>query len=218
MKDYTIIRLSSFVCLAFALILGGCASSDHYKGEAVVEGLQQAADRIAKAQTTRIATMAALNDLMDNPQPDLRPQFKKFISLLEDWQSEIQDVESKSTGMQSKGAEYFEKWDKELAKLQNEDIRNRSLARKEALTRQFEKIAMAYQAVAKTRGPLMSDLSDIRIALSADLTRAGLEAVKPVAKKANKNSGYLGEAVDKLVQEFQTLGLTMSAVTPAAKK
>ncbi|MCU0784983.1 MAG: DUF2959 family protein [Verrucomicrobia bacterium] len=204
-------------CLRIAA-LAGCASSGHQKGEATAEGLQGAADRIAKAQTTREATLAALNDLVDNPQPDLRPQFKKFNSFLKTWESQIQDAGSKSASMQAKGAAYFEKWDEELAKIQNEDIRNRSLVRKEAVTKQFEKIGIAYAEVDKTRRPLMSDLADIRIALSADLTRAGLDAVRPVVKKANEDAEPLGKAVDKLVEEFKALGLTLSAVAPQPQK
>lgn len=219
MKTQPIYRFACTIALAAALAaLAGCASNGHQKSEATAEGLQNSADRIAKAQTTREATLAALNDLVENPQPDLRPQFKKFVSSLNTWQSQVRDVESKSASMQAKGAAYFEKWDLELAKIQNEDIRKRSVARKEVVAKQFDKIRMAYAEVDKTRRPLMADLIDIQTALNADLTRAGLDAVKPVVKKANKDAEPLGLAAAKLVEEFKILGLAMSAVAPQPQK
>lgn len=215
MKARTLTAYSPVASLvASLLILAGCTSTGHQKSEAAAGGLQSAADRIAQAQVMRGAMLVALNDLMDNPQPDLRPQFKKFTSSLKAWVNQIQDVESKSASMQLKGAAYFEKWDEELAKIQNEDIRRRSLARKEAVTKQFEKIRTAYAEVDQTRRPLITDLTDIQTALSADLTRAGLDAVKPHVTKANKDAVPLGKAVDKLVAEFKALGLAMSAVAP----
>lgn len=219
MRTKAFLRVVCLVAIAAAVAgLSGCVSAGHQKSEATAEGLQSAANRIAQAQTTRGAVLAALNDLVENPQPDLRPQFRKFASLLKTWESQIQDVESKSASMQAKGAAYFKKWDEELAKIQNEDIRNRSLGRKEAVAKQFDRIRMAYAEVDKTRRPLMADLADIRTALSADLTRAGLDAIKPVVEKANKDAEPLGRAVDRLVEEFKALGLAMSAVAPQPKK
>jgi uncharacterized protein YukE len=215
MKARTLTEYSAAVSLvAGLLILAGCTSTGHQKSEATAEGLQSAADRISQSQTTRTATLAALNDLMNNPQPDLRPQFKKFTSLLKTWQDQIRDVESKSASMQAKGAAYFQKWDEELAKIQNEDIRKRSVARKEAVRKQFDKIREAYAEVDQKRRPLLADLADIQTALNADLTRAGLEAVKPVVKKANQDATPMGRAVENLVAEFKALGLAMSAVAP----
>ena len=215
MKTEMIARFACTASLAAALaVLAGCSSTGHRKGEATAGGLQTAADRIVRAQTTRVATLAALNDLVENPQPDLRPQFKKFTASKKTWESQIRDVERKSASMQAKGAAYFEKWDQELAKIQNEDIRQRSIARKETVAKQFDKIRTAYAEVDSTRRPLMADLTDIQTALSADLTRAGLEAVKPVVTKANRDAEPLTKAVDKLVEEFKTLGLAMSAVAP----
>lgn len=219
MKTQTIFHFACLVALTASLLgVAGCASTGHQKSEATAGGLQNAADRIAHAQTTRQATLAALNDLVENPQPDLRTQFKKFTASLKTWASQVQDVESKSANMQAKGAAYFEKWDQELARIQNEDIRKRSLARKEAVAKQFDRIRMAYAEVDQMRRPLMFDLTDIQTVLSADLTRAGLDAVKPVVKKANKDAEPLGKAVDKLVEEFKSLGIAMSAVTPQPEK
>lgn len=120
--------------------------------------------------------------------------------------------------MQAKGAAYFAKWDQEFANIQNEDIRKRSIAQKETVTKQVDKIRTAYAEVDITRRPLMADLTDIQTALKADLTRAGLDAVKPVAKKANKDAEPLTKAVDKLVEESKTLGFVMSAVAPQPLK
>jgi len=203
-----------------AAVLGavGCASSGHDKSESTAISLQASADKIVKGQGIRDQMLTALNDLVNNPQADLRPQFKKFTSAFSDFESIVKDVQGKVASMQGKGAAYFEKWDADLAKIQNEDIRSRSLARKSEVSDRFAKIKASYAKVGETFKPFMSNLTDIKTALSTDLTRGGLDAIKPVVEKANKDAVPLREAVNELVADFKAVGVAMSAVAPQPAK
>ena len=54
--------------------------------------------------------------------------------------------------------------------------------------------------------------------LSVDLTTGGVSAMKDTAAKANQHAGPLKQNLGKLAADFRSLGVSMSAVTPAPAK
>jgi hypothetical protein len=158
-----------------------------------------------------------LNDLVSNPNPDLRKQFKTFDSSVNDLGSTAGDVSSKAEEMKSEGAAYFAKWDKETASMQNEDIRYRSEARKNEVAAHFARISRQYNETKTAFQPFMSDLRDVQKFLGTDLTAAGLAAIKDVAAKATRDAVPLKESLASLSAEFKSLGLSMSPASGATQ-
>jgi hypothetical protein len=60
----------------------------------------------------------------------------------------------------------------------------------------------------------MSDIKDIRTALSTDLTAGGLASVKGLASQANDAAKPLRESLIRLSAEFRKLGVSISTTTP----
>ena len=112
--------------------------------------------------------------------------------------------------MKSQGVAYFAKWDQEVATIQNEDIRKRSLTRKNEVAAQFARISQNYDVTQTAFQPFMSDLRDVQKFLGTDLTAGGLAAIKDVSAKANKDAVSLKASLGKLSDEFKALGLSMS--------
>ena len=61
----------------------------------------------------------------------------------------------------------------------------------------------------------MSNLHDIRTALSDDLTSSGIDSVKQAVAQANKQVPSLQKAIKKLSADFKALGVSLSATAPA---
>lgn len=201
------------------LFLGvaGCASPGYEKGAKTASGLKASAERIEATRTKVDELLASLNDLSTKPAPDLRPQYTRFSSAVDEVDSMAKAVAKSADDMTAKGQDFFEEWDTELATINNEDIKARSQQRKEAVAASFESVKANFQQVKATFQPYMSKLKDIQVALKIDLTKAGLEAVKPDIAKANQDVVPLKHAVGKLVSEFKTLGVALSPVTEGAK-
>ena len=198
-----------------SLALAGCASSGYQKGTKAAENIQNAANRIAAMPGRIDQTLAALNDLVEKPQPDLRPQFKTFTAQVADMDSEAQDVAAARRSMAESGQTFFATWDEELAKIQNEDIKARSASRKQEVAQKLLAIKMSYAETEMSFKPFMADLKDMQKYLSVDLTGAGVKSMKDTAAKATQKAGPLKDAISKLAADFRSLGLAMSAVTPA---
>jgi hypothetical protein len=210
--------ISIVVAAGFALVIAGCATSGYDAGTKTAANIQDAANRIAAVPGLIDQTLGAMNDLIQNPQPDLRPQFKKFSSQLDSMISEAKDIGDARRSMDSKGKEFFAKWDEQIAQIHNEDIKARSQSRKEEVSQKLLAIKRSYSEAEIAFTPFVSDLKDVQKFLSVDLTTGGLAAIKSPAANAVKNAGPLKDCCVRLAADFKALGVAMSAVAPAPAK
>jgi len=201
------------IVVAATLLIAGCKSSNYEKGSAAGAGLQASADRISQGSAKIDATLASLNDLVNNPG-DLVTQFKKYSSSVSGLESSAKDVQSKVAAMRAKGNDYFKSWDQQTAQIQNEDIKNRSAARKEEMMKKFTDIKMSYTQASESFKPFMQDLKDIQTALATDLTPGGVTAIKGAADKANKDAVPLKDSINKLATQFKDVGAAMQSAAP----
>jgi hypothetical protein len=190
----------------------GCASNGYDKGNSAGRSLQNAAGDVQAEGRILDSTIAALNDLVNNPAPDLKPQFHRYSSSLQHLISSAKRNDKTITKINARNAEYFEVWDKQLGTINYEVIRTRSEARKAEVVSQFDKVNGRYQEVQTTMDPLLNYLVDIRKALSADLTQDGLESVRGIVGNATDNTGKVQIALGKLADNLHEAGLKMTSV------
>ena len=196
------------------LLFAGCASPGYERAGKTSTSLQETAQGIDHALLPLDNVVAMLADLVNNPNPDITPQFKKYSTAVSKLESLSDDVSSHATAMRSQGTAYFKNWDLELAKIQNEDIHSRSLDRKIVVAAQFERVRISYAQTSKEFAPFMSDLKDIRTALATDLTSGGIASVKGLSVKANEKVQPLRESLIGLSTDFKSLGVALSSATP----
>ncbi|HEX5220050.1 MAG TPA: DUF2959 family protein [Verrucomicrobiae bacterium] len=205
-------------CGALLMLAAGCASSGYDKGNKTAQNIQAAANRIAALPGQIDKTLASLNDLVNKPQTDLRPQFKQFTANLAEVESAAKDIGAARRAMGEKSKEFFAAWDAQLAQINNEDIKARSEARKKDVADKMEAIKRSYTEAETAFRPFMNSLKDVQKYLSVDLTSGGVSAIKDTVTKANQDAAKLGEEITQLAEQFKALGLAMSSVTPAAPK
>lgn len=201
--------------LGLALIITGCASSGYRRSQQVGAALQADATRIETRITNMDLAISALNDLVNNPQADLRPQFKKFSSALGKPGSLAESIQKADTDMETRGEVYFADWDKELAAIQSEPIRSRGQARKQEVLSQYNAVRSSCQEAEKQISPLESDLWDLRRLLNADLTTGGVVASKEATARVNQLATPVHDSVNKLVGDLRLLGAAMSPLSSA---
>lgn len=210
--------ISNFALATLVAWMAGCASTGYEKGEKTASNVQNAANEIGALTGKIDKALASLTDLVEKPQPDLRPQFKQFISNLEAMESSAKRIGSARQAMGRGGKEFFAKWDAQLAQIKNEDIKARSLARKAEVEQELAAVKAKYSKATDDFKPFLSDLQDIRKFLSTDLTPGGLSAIKPTATKAEQDSSRLKVSVNQLADSFKKLGLALSPVGPPTAK
>jgi hypothetical protein len=200
------------VFVAGALI-SGCASKSYEKASTTSSSLERAAQSIDKGIAQIDTVLLTLTNLVTNPGANLESHYKQFVASVDALESVSKDVAAKARDMQASGAEYFQRWDEDLAKIQNEDIRSRSTERRKAVSARFDSVKTNYQQASNAFTPFMSNLKDIRTALGADLTAGGIDAIQDVVKKAYADAVPLREALQKLSTDFRELGVSLATST-----
>ena len=205
--------LGNLAVMVLIGILAGCSSTGYQKAGATSEALQVAANRITNGILQIDATLTALTNLVNNPQGDLAPRYNKYCDDVANLRSMAADVNNKAIAMQAKGRDYFSAWEDQLATIKNQDIRQVSDNQMKDMMDKFQAVSTSYQQVRMRFKPFMSDLEDIQTYLGTDLTVGGIDAIKSTADKVNDQSASLKEAITKLADQFQQMGVSMSAST-----
>ena len=196
--------------IGFALLVPGCASSGYQKTAQTASTLEASANRIERAGLQLHQAVAALNDLITNPQPDLRPQFKKLSAAVSETTSLTNSIQEADANLQARGEVYFDNWDKELAAIQNGGIRARGQKRKQEVAGRYDNVRAACAKAQTQAEPLLSDLKDVHRFLNSDLTLGGLAAIKDATARVNQLSAPVQESVNKLVADMRALSTAMS--------
>jgi hypothetical protein len=207
---------SIFAAAAVVTLIAGCASNGYRQAGATAGSLQNTSDRINRGTTQIDAALAALSQLVDNPSADLKLQFKNFNTAVSGVDAFARDLASRNVSIQQQGATYFQKWDEELATIQNEDIRSRSAERKVEVMKQFDRVKANYDETRTQLNPFLADLRDIRTAIGTDLTPAGLENIRSTAGKVNARGVAVRQSLADLAVEFKNLATSLATPTPAA--
>jgi len=213
-----IVALNLVALAATVAILAACSStSGHQKGARAAGAMTASADTITQTSTQIEQALNALNDLVNNPQSDLRRQFRTFTAAVDTLDSRARQVSSQAEQMKSRGGAYFDRWSQELATIQNEDIRSRSEARQKEVAARFQAVAANYEQAKAKLQPFMSDLRDVQRFLGTDLTPGGIAAVKKFATKANDEAVSLRKSLGSLADEFKEMGVSLTPAAPAPK-
>lgn len=193
-----------------AVIFAGCASSGYRKSEKTASSLEASAKRIEVAAQQLQQAVSSLNDLIHNPQSDLRPQFKKFSAAVGRSASLGTSIRDADAELQARSELYFAEWDKELSAIQNESIRASGQARKLEVITHCNNVRNACLTAQTECSPVLSDLNDIERLLKADLTSGGLAAIRGEATRVNQRAAPVQDTVNKLVADMRSLATAMS--------
>lgn len=202
---------------ATLVAIAGCTSAGYKKGDVAAVSLQRAATEV-QAETKDIdQTMAALQDLVQQPSGDLRPAFKRFSIDLDRLVARAQKTERTGQQVREKNNAYFQAWDQQLQAIDYQHIRELGQARKAQVTNDIAAINRRYAESQAAVQPLISYLQDIRKALSADLTPGGRASMKAVVQNANDNVVKVQKALDALIAQLTNSGARLASVARAAE-
>jgi hypothetical protein len=205
---YTFRMLTMLLTLLLAC---GCQSNSYRKSDATGKSLQKAAMEIEAEARAIDTTVASLNQLVNEPAADLKPQFHRFSTALDRLSSAADRAEKTQRSVEDRGAQYFAAWDQRLAVINYGIIREQSEQRFSEVTNRFYSINSRYEEAQGVVRPLIKYFTDIRTALSVDLTTAGLNSVRSIAANAEQNSRKVQTELNRLTEELISSSASMAS-------
>jgi hypothetical protein len=207
-------HLQVFVGAAALLSVCGCASTGNHRADSASDSLHKAAVEIRAESNAIDVTLASLDNLVNRPGPDLKPQSARFNKSLARLVAVSKRAEKSAEVAHQKSAEYFQSWDKEAATIKFEAVRDQSVSRKTQVSNDFNTVNQRYRENQAVIEPLISYLQDIQKALSADLTAGGIQSVKGLVENAEQNAHKVQTALARLSDELYSSSARMSSITP----
>jgi hypothetical protein len=199
------------ISLLALLVITGCYSNGYRKGDAAARSMQMAAADV-KAESRAIdVTMETLNDLVNKPGPDLKPQFLRFQGALDRLEEAAARTERSRAQAEARHKAYFNSWGHQVDDIQFGAVRDQSESRRAAVTNRFHNVNARYVEAQAVVQPLITYFNDIRSALSVDLTAAGLDSVKGIVSNADQNARKVRLALGELAEELSDSSAALSS-------
>jgi hypothetical protein len=199
-----------------ALLLSGCASMNNREAHGFSSSsLATAAREVHEGGTEIDAVLDSISSLIDGPSADLEPRFLRYCAAVDQLESLSAEVNARTAGLQAYGEDYFDGWRSDLAKIHDEKIKDRTVARTYAVDTNFERVHLGYFETRAAFVPVLSDLNYIRTTLATDLSAGSIDSIRGVATRAKVNTAPLRESLGDLESDFRALGVSVGPITSA---
>jgi hypothetical protein len=163
------------------------------------------------------ATVESLVDLVNSPQADVRPQYKKYLDNLGKLEAQIKKGREERAAMRTQAEAYFAKWENDIQTIQNEEIKKAAQSRRDTMKASFQKINDEFSKAKPVFDSFMRDLKEIQKALDFDLTPGGITAIKPVVGKAQEEEATVKTNIATIRAELGRVSSEMAATAPSTQ-
>ena len=219
MKPINTTPLMAWTALAVAaaqLFTAAEASAAGYKlADKVGASIAEFRDEIVNVKKEVDATVAALDKVVTTATTDPRKAFKEFDKALPRIDDAAKKAKKRAEDIKARGQDYFKQWEKELAAVNNPEIRQLAEERKTKLQATFSSIRTSMEPVRDQFTSWLANLKDLQKYLSNDLTIGGIDAAKELIGKAKTEGQGVQQSMDKVIAELNTIVATL---TPAKVK
>ncbi len=216
MKSLKPFRILPLIAGTALLLTCFHASAAGYKlADKVGNSIAEFRDEIVDVKKEVDATLTSLDKIVAQATIDPRKAFKEFDKNVPDVDSAAAKAKKRATEMKEKGKNYFNQWEKELAGVNDPDIRKLAEERKVKLEAAFGNIRNSMEPVRDQFNVWLASLKDLQKYLRNDLTIGGIDAAKDLIAK-NKSEGLaVQQNLDKVIAELNTV---VATIMPAKAK
>jgi chromosome segregation ATPase len=201
-----------------SLILAGCSSapSGTDRAAAASQSMLQFRDNIKLGQDQLEKCIASMNGL-NTAKTDLKGAYDRYCAELEQTESVARTIKADADEMRTKGRTFFKKWEEELEKIQNEDLRAKAKSRADERSKEYATIEMQ-MGTAKGKWDVLSvEFKDVKQYLSNDLTASGVSSLSKTFTQANLDSGDLKRAMGAVASSLDKFRADFEAAAAQKK-
>ena len=189
----------TMLLLGTAAFLGGCATTGMDRSVKTSDSIQEVDKDIRKMVVQSDVTATSLDSLVKAGQPDLKKSFDTYSDNLAKFDSQGKRVLKHVEEMKARKTEYFSEWEKQGDAYINPRIRELSEERRKKLAEMYAQVHTAGGGIKNAYLAYLTDLKEIQLYLSNDLTPKGVEAIAPVANKSFQDLEVLKTSLTPLI-------------------
>ncbi|MFZ1290574.1 MAG: DUF2959 family protein [Melioribacteraceae bacterium] len=198
---------TAFLLTVFTIALVtfvGCSSTGMERSNEATTTMQTMDSDIKLVVVQLDATSASLDELTNPIQSDVMKAFNLYSSNVLKIESMEKDFAKHSNEMKARGKDYFEEWQKEDDEYNNPQIQDLSEQRRSELDETYGKIAENSIGVESAFKAYVSDVKEIQIYLSNDLTPKGIASIAPLSQRVVKDGDDLRNAIKNVQSAIES--------------
>jgi hypothetical protein len=191
---------------AVVAVLLGCASTGTTpKAPTPRDDFREYHQIVVQAMSLVDTAMRSLDEVSVQANRDPRPAYAAFAKAVHRLEVDSIKVRAHTQAMRARGDAYFERWEKYLAGVDNEQVRQLAEQHRPELRQSFEQAQLAAQQVREVFRPFLSDLQKLRAVLEADPSLARIDSAKSVMLAAKDKGRQVQQGLDRLLAEMNSM-------------
>ena len=182
------------LCLA-SFIFVSCSTNGIQRSGNVQASLEVVDNDIQKIVLQIDKIGAALHKLTRPGEPDRRQAYDQYSESLSNIEKLENDFLKHAKEMETNNNDYLKEWEKNSNEYDNPEIQRLSSERHEIVSKAFNKISETNVGIKDTFRAYVSDVIEIEIFISNDLSSRGIESISPTSNQTVNNGKYLKSAL-----------------------
>jgi chromosome segregation ATPase len=197
------------------IALAACARPIEHKDQ-TAERARDTSSSLRAVEDQIDNTLAALNNLLSAQPADLKTAYDQYSKEVDKMHALARRTDLEAQATERKSRAYLDDWEKNHAKIENQELRQASLQRRTEVMSHFDRVQTSYTDARNGLRDFLRNLDDIRTALANDLTPNGITAIKAteVVKNATDNGSLVKTRLAKVDSELVALADSLQPVPP----
>lgn len=191
--------------LCTAPFLGGCATTGMDRSVKTSNSIRDVDSEIKKVIVQIDLTAKSLDSLVAEGNPDLKKSFNNYSDNLDKLEHEGNRVLKRMDEMKANSKEYFSEWDKQGVAYKNPELSALSEERRSKLAEIYARVPAAGAGVKSSYLSYVTNLKEIKLYLSNDLTPKGVDTVTPIAQRAVQDMAVLNESLKPVMSALDEI-------------
>jgi len=203
------LALSTALLLCSVAFMGGCATTGLDRSVNTKDSIQEVDDELRKMSTQIDVTGASLDKLVMASKSDLKKNFDAYTDNVKKLEHEGNKTLKRVDELKSDSKEYFSEWEKQGDTFTNPEIRALSEERRSRLSNIYARVPAAGIGIKGAYTAYLTDLKEIQMFLSNDLTPRGVEVITPVAEKTARDGEVLKASLRPLADALHEIKMEL---------
>jgi hypothetical protein len=217
-KPIQLITVAAAIAVA-AVLTAGCGTTSGYKqADKTGAGIAEFRAEIVNGQAAIDHTITCLDQVAASANTDPRKPFEQYSKSLANLASVAERARKRGADMKAQGQAYFAQWEKQMAEVQNPEIRELATQQRAKLQATFDNIKKYTEPLKAQFDPWLSNLKDLQKYLSNDLTVTGVDAAKSLFATTRAEGLGVQKSMGDLVAELNTIAAALTPAKVAPKK
>jgi len=196
-----------------ALSMMACKSTGVDRAEDTANAMKALYQSLEAAPAKLDAVTASLTELSKG-EGDMIKQYETFTGDVDALLKHREAIRSLREKVNTNRDGFKQEWDKRLADIQDEDLRNRAMERQQATIAEFDKLSESADETKQLFEPWITSVTDVRAYLENDLNPGGVASVSDKVKAINKGAGKINDSINDLLKEVDDLAKRIEATKP----